>query len=40
MVIFEVRVRDDLVAVRPIRAVHVLDRGQRKGRQTRDEAQR
>ena len=40
MVIFDVRVRDDLLAVGPVRTVHVLDRGQRKGRQTRDETQR
>ena len=40
MVIFEVCVGDHLVAVRPVGAVHVLHRGQRKGRQTRDETQR
>ena len=40
MVIFDVRVGDHPVAVRPVGAVHVLHRGQRKDRQTRDEAQR
>jgi hypothetical protein len=39
MVIFEVRVGDHLVAVRPVGAMHVFDRGQRKDRQTRDETQ-
>jgi hypothetical protein len=38
MVVFEVRVGDQpVVAVRPVRAVHVLDRGQRTGGQTQNE---
>ena len=41
MVVFEVRVRDHLVAaVRPLRAVHVLHRGQRQAGQGGDEAER
>ena len=40
VVIFEVRVRDDLVAARTVRAVHVLHRGQRQAGHGGDEAQR
>jgi hypothetical protein len=40
VVVFEVRVRHDLVATRTIRAVHVLHRGQRQAGQGGNEAQR
>jgi hypothetical protein len=38
LVIFEVRVRDQVVPVRAVRFVHVLDRSKRQGRERRDEA--